>query len=104
MPRILFPPYNAIQIEEILQKRVGVGFNEDVFEGAVISKIAGVAAQEHGDIRKAMEPCGQSPWYLFGIPSYAKASEGYPPVAKSAEASIFQRTNDLATIYAFIHG
>jgi hypothetical protein len=33
-----------------------------------------------------MEPHGQSPWYLHEIPSYAKASEGYPPVAKSAEA------------------
>jgi len=54
MPRILFPPYNAIQIDKILQKRVAVGFNEDVFEGAVIQKIAGIAAQEHGDIRKAI--------------------------------------------------
>jgi len=37
MLRILFSPYNAIQIEEILQKRVGVAFNEDVLEGAVIA-------------------------------------------------------------------
>jgi hypothetical protein len=44
----------AIQIDKILQKRVAVGFNEDVFEGPVIPKIAGIAAQEHGDIRKAI--------------------------------------------------
>jgi len=46
---------------------------------------------------------GQSPWYLHEIPSYAKASEGYPPVAKSAEA-LMGRMNDLTKAYAFIHG
>jgi hypothetical protein len=61
-----------------------------------------------------MEPHGQSPWYLHEIPSYAKAlacqrtcsasrSEGYPPVAKSAEALILQRMNDPTKAYAFIH-
>ena len=40
-----------------------------------------------------MEPHGQSPWYLHKIPSYAKASEGYPPSAKSAEAAILQLMN-----------
>ncbi len=46
-----------------------------------------------------MEPHRQSPWYLHYIPSYAPspnapryarttASEGYPPVAKSAEAAV----------------
>ncbi|OGP78265.1 MAG: hypothetical protein A2V86_16705 [Deltaproteobacteria bacterium RBG_16_49_23] len=51
-----------------------------------------------------MEPHGQSPWYLHEIPSYAKASEGYPPVAKSAEALILRRMNDPIKGYAFIHG
>jgi len=40
-----------------------------------------------------IEPHGQSPWYLHEIPSYAKASEGYPPVAKSTRASIFRPLN-----------
>jgi len=51
-----------------------------------------------------MEPHGQSPWYFHEIPSYAKASEGYPPVAKSAEALILRRMNDPTKAYAFIHG
>ena len=50
-----------------------------------------------------MEPHGQSPWYLNKIPSYAKASEGYPPSAKSAEAIIHQLMNNPITVYAFIH-
>jgi hypothetical protein len=51
-----------------------------------------------------MEPYGQSPWYLHKIPPYAKASEGYPPSAKSAEAAILQLMNNSGTVYAFIHG
>ena len=34
----------------------------------------------------------------------AKASEGYPPVAKSAEAAVLLHMNELETAYAFIHG
>ena len=51
-----------------------------------------------------MEPHGQSPWNLPEIASYAKASEGYPPAAKSAEALILRRMNDPTKAYAFIHG
>jgi hypothetical protein len=51
-----------------------------------------------------MEPHGQSPWYLHKIPSYAKASEGYPPSAKSAKAAILQLMNNSGTVYAFTHG
>jgi len=36
-----------------------------------------------------MEPHGLSPWGSTKIPSYAKAPEGYPPLAKSAEATSF---------------
>jgi len=34
----------------------------------------------------------------------AKASEGYPPMAKSAEAAILRSVKYLATFCAFIHG
>jgi len=51
-----------------------------------------------------MEPYGQSPGYLHKIPSYAKASEGYPPSAKSAEAAILQLMIYPGTVYAFIYG
>jgi len=45
---------------------------------------------------------GQSPRYLHEIPSYAKASEGYPPTAKSAEAlmpSVRERFSDVLRIH-----
>jgi len=40
-----------------------------------------------------MKPHGLCPWYFHEIPSYAKASEGYPPAAKSAKALILGHMN-----------
>jgi hypothetical protein len=51
-----------------------------------------------------MEPHGQSPWYLHEIPPYAKASEGYPPMAKSAGALMLRYLKGQATFCAIIHG
>jgi hypothetical protein len=50
------------------------------------------------------EPHGQSLWFLFDIPSYAKASEGYPPAPESTEALMLWPMNVSTTIYAFVHG
>ena len=47
MPRVLFSPCNATQMNQILKKRVAVPFNESVFESTVIPKIAAIAAYEH---------------------------------------------------------
>jgi hypothetical protein len=49
-------------------------------------------------------PTGKARGTSIEIPSYAKASEGYPPVAKSTKASSFEHMNNLTTSYAFIHG
>jgi hypothetical protein len=51
-----------------------------------------------------MELHGQSPWYLHYIPSCAKASEGYPPTAKSAEAALLLSVKYWVPFCAFIHG
>ncbi|HLC65052.1 MAG TPA: ORC1-type DNA replication protein [Candidatus Nanoarchaeia archaeon] len=52
---ILFPPYNAPQIQDILRKRSGIAFKENVIEQGVIEKCAAYAAREHGDARRALE-------------------------------------------------
>jgi hypothetical protein len=49
-------------------------------------------------------PTGKARGTSIEIPSYAKASEGYPPVAKSTKASSFAHMKNSATFYAFIHG
>ncbi|MCL5101660.1 MAG: AAA family ATPase [Candidatus Parvarchaeota archaeon] len=51
---LVFKPYNAIEIEEILNTRVKDSFYENALEEGVIKKCAALAAQEHGDVRKAL--------------------------------------------------
>lgn len=52
---IIFPPYNANQLQDILIQRAGPAFNDGVLEQGVIAKCAALAAQEHGDARKALD-------------------------------------------------
>lgn len=52
---IIFPPYNAFQIQHILKKRAEVGFKKGTVEEGVIPKCAAYAAREHGDVRRALE-------------------------------------------------
>lgn len=52
---IIFPPYNALQLRDILMERAAAGFNDGVLEESVINKCAALAAQEHGDARRAID-------------------------------------------------
>jgi len=52
---LVFPPYNAIQLQGILKKRASEAFREGVIEEGVLEKCAAFAAREHGDARRALE-------------------------------------------------
>ncbi len=52
---IVFPPYNAMQIQDILRKRASKAFKPNIIEEGVIQKCAAYAAREHGDARRALE-------------------------------------------------
>lgn len=52
---ILFPPYNAVQIQGILRDRAKKAFKESALKNGVIEKCAAYAAREHGDARRALE-------------------------------------------------
>ena len=52
---IVFPPYNATQLKEILKNRAVGVFKENVLYGGVIEKCAAFAAREHGDARRALD-------------------------------------------------
>lgn len=52
---IIFPPYNALQLRDILSLRAEQAFGEGVLEEGVISKCAAYAAREHGDARRALD-------------------------------------------------
>jgi cell division control protein 6 len=52
---IIFPPYDANQLRDILEQRAKVGFKEGVLDDGVIPLCAAIAAQEHGDARRALD-------------------------------------------------
>ncbi len=52
---MVFPPYNAIQLNDILSERVALAFNDGVVTKGIIAKCSALAAQEHGDVRKAID-------------------------------------------------
>ena len=52
---IVFPPYNAEQIEDILKQRAEMAFEPGVLDETVIPLCAAFAAREHGDARRALD-------------------------------------------------
>lgn len=52
---IVFPPYNAEQLTDILKQRAKIAFKEDVLRSDVIPLCSAFAAQEHGDARRALD-------------------------------------------------
>ncbi|PSQ02051.1 cell division control protein Cdc6 [Halobacteriales archaeon QS_5_70_17] len=52
---IVFPPYDATQLKDILQHRSEIAFKDDTLSEDVIPLCAAFAAQEHGDARRALD-------------------------------------------------
>lgn len=53
--KMVFPPYNAQELTDILRQRAELAFDPDALEEGVIRLIAALAAQEHGDARRALD-------------------------------------------------
>ena len=52
--KILFPPYDATQLQDILRDRAREVFRENVLDAGVIERCAAYAALENGDARRAL--------------------------------------------------
>lgn len=52
---LIFPPYNALQIQEILRQRAQKAFKEGAMQPGVIEKCSAYAARDHGDARRAID-------------------------------------------------
>jgi cell division control protein 6 len=52
---IIFPPYDAEQIREILEQRAGIAFHPGTLAEDVTPLCSAFAAQEHGDARRALD-------------------------------------------------
>jgi len=53
--KMVFPPYNAEQLKDILNQRAALAFEDGVLDEGVIPLCAALAAQEHGDARRALD-------------------------------------------------
>jgi len=52
---LVSPPYNALQLQDILTQRCEKAFKKGSLEQGVVQKCAAYAAREHGDARRALE-------------------------------------------------
>ena len=52
---LVLHPYGAPEIQDILSERVNTGLREDVIEEGVLELCSALAAQEHGDARRALD-------------------------------------------------
>lgn len=52
---LVFPPYNAVELQDILNDRTLSAFAEGALETGVVEKCAAYAAREHGDARRALD-------------------------------------------------
>ena len=52
---LIFPPYTADELKDILNERVKLAFHENVIKEGVVELCAAKAAQEHGDARRALD-------------------------------------------------
>lgn len=52
--KILFPPYDALQLQDILRDRAREAFVEGVVDPGVVERCAAYAALENGDARRAL--------------------------------------------------
>ncbi len=52
---LVFPPYNALQLQDILAQRANTALENGCLEPGTIEKCAALAALEHGDARRALD-------------------------------------------------
>ncbi len=53
--KMVFPPYNASELKDILEERARLAFNPGTVDEGVTAVCAALAAQEHGDARRALD-------------------------------------------------
>ena len=94
---LVFPPYNAPQLCDILQQRAEASFVENALDEGVIPLCAALAAQEHGDARRALTSSGyRENWPTGRIPTGLRRNMSKWPRPKSkvtAWWNAFQRSH-----------
>jgi len=71
---MIFPPYDAGELQDILKQRVDIALKLDAIDDDVIPLCSALAAQEHGDARRALD--------LLRISAELAEREGVPKITK----------------------
>jgi cell division control protein 6 len=71
---LVFSPYNAEQLKDILSQRAAMAFNDGALDEGVIPLCAALAAREHGDARRALD--------LLRVAAEIAEREGAPRVTE----------------------
>ncbi|MFP3286806.1 MAG: orc1/cdc6 family replication initiation protein [Acidilobus sp.] len=71
---LVFSPYDAEQLKDILSQRAAMAFNDGALEEGVIPLCAALAAREHGDARRALD--------LLRVAAEIAEREGAPKVTE----------------------
>jgi cell division control protein 6 len=71
---LVFSPYDAEQLKDILSQRAAMAFNDGALEEGVIPLCAALAAREHGDARRALD--------LLRVAAEIAEREGAPRVTE----------------------
>ncbi len=87
---LVFPPYTALELQDILKQRAEMGFNQGVIGPGVINLCAALAAREHGDARRAID--------LLRLAGECAEREGAPRVCEDhVRRSMFQYEQDIVS-------
>ncbi len=71
---LIFPPYDASELQDILRQRAEIALKPGVLDDDVIPLCAALAAQEHGDARRALD--------LLRMAAELAEREGSPRITK----------------------
>jgi cell division control protein 6 len=71
---MIFPPYNADQLKDILDQRAQMAIKKDTLDESVVPLCSAYAAQEHGDARRALD--------LFRVAAELAERDGLKRVAE----------------------
>ena len=52
---MIFPPYDAGELQDILNQRIEIALKKETIDGDVVPLCSALAAQEHGDARRALD-------------------------------------------------
>ena len=105
---ILFKPYNAVQLKDILYERVQGGFKEGAVSDTVLSKCAALAAQEHGDARRALDllrvagEIAERPGEMMGAEKHIDMAQQKIDLDRVTETIRGQPSQSQAVLYAII--